>query len=109
MTRDREFGTLTLEDVRTSRRACILRTEVAVLLGCDPRTVTAALSINGGDIPARRVGRRIVIPREPFLAWFDGESAQPAAPASEAPVEVDAAALIRAKLLRVLAELEGAV
>lgn len=49
--------------------------EAAELLGTDPRTVTGELSVNGGSIPALRVGRRIVIPREPFTEWLTGRDA----------------------------------
>ena len=49
--------------------------EAADLLGTDPRTVTGELNVNGGTIPALRVGRRIVIPREPFMQWLTGRDA----------------------------------
>jgi len=49
--------------------------EAAELLGTDPRTVSGELSVNGGTIPALRVGRRIVIPRERFMAWLTGKDA----------------------------------
>jgi excisionase family DNA binding protein len=31
-------------------------------------------AIGRGEIPSIRVGRRILIPRKPFLAWLNGES-----------------------------------
>ncbi len=31
-------------------------------------------ALNRGDIPSRRLGRRIVIPRHAFLRWLEGES-----------------------------------
>jgi excisionase family DNA binding protein len=49
--------------------------EAADLLGTDPRTVTGEFSVNGGTIPALRVGRRIVIPRESFMHWLTGRDA----------------------------------
>lgn len=55
-----------LDWLRTTTRATITRTEVAELLGIDPRTVTAG--IDDGSIPSIRVGRRILIPRLPLLA-----------------------------------------
>lgn len=62
--------------LRTADREVLNRAEVAALLAIDPRTVDQAIS--DGTIPAVRVGRRILIPRRPFMAAFgvtDGESA----------------------------------
>lgn len=100
--------TITLDDVRASRSAVITIKDAASLLGCNPRTVTAALSIHGGDIPARRVGRRVVIPRVQWLAWLDGQTDtnEPTPPTED--VQPDTAAIVRAKLLQLLAELEAA-
>lgn len=56
---------LTIEDLRSSAKAVLNRTEVANVLGVDPRTVTKA--IDDGAIPALRLGRRVLIPREKFL------------------------------------------
>lgn len=104
---------LTLAAARASDRATITIREVAELSGVDPRTVSGALSVNGGEIPARRIGRRIVIPRAAFLAWFEGESvgrngadAAGTATAAEAPA-VDAVATVRAKLVEILSALEA--
>lgn len=100
---------LSIDDVRASRSAVITIKDAASLLGCNPRTVTAALSIHGGDIPARRVGRRVVIPRVQWLAWLDGQvDVDEAAPLGDDPVRLDTTAIVRAKLLQLLAELEGA-
>ncbi len=60
--------TVTLDDLRRSRSAVITRTEAAAALGVDPRTITT--SIDNGTIPSVRLGRRVVIPREKFLALF---------------------------------------
>ena len=62
--------------LRTADREVLNRAEVAALLAIDPRTVDQAIS--DGTIPAVRVGRRVLIPRRPFLAAFgvpEGESA----------------------------------
>lgn len=64
--------TVTLDDLRNSRSAIITRTEAAAALGVDPRTITA--SIENGAIPSVRLGRRVVIPREKFLALFAGDA-----------------------------------
>lgn len=100
---------LSLEDVRASRSAVITIKDAASLLGCNPRTVTAALSIHGGDIPARRVGRRVVIPRVQWLAWLDGQTDADEAVQPAEDAQPDTAAIVRAKLLQLLAELEGTV
>ena len=60
--------TVTVDDLRRSRSAVITRTEAAAALGVDPRTITT--SIDNGTIPSVRLGRRVVIPREKFLALF---------------------------------------
>ena len=61
--------TLTLEKIRAMSSPTITRLHAAEALGCDPRTVTAG--IEEGNIPAIRLGRRVVIPREKFLALFE--------------------------------------
>lgn len=62
-------STVTIDQVRQSRSLVITRTEAASALGVDPRTVTAG--IDNGTIPAVKLGRRVVIPREKFLRLFD--------------------------------------
>jgi excisionase family DNA binding protein len=63
----------TLEELRASTTITITRQEVAEALGVNPRTVSEG--IRQGNIPAIRIGRRLVIPREKFLALFDVTSA----------------------------------
>lgn len=88
-------------------RATLTLKEAAELLGVDPRTVSAALSTRGGAIPARQVGRRVVIPRGPFFAWLSGpaEVAEPAV--VEQVAAPSAAGVIRARLVELLGVLEG--
>lgn len=70
MTKARSAGPVrTLADARASKKAALTIGEGAALLSLDPRTVSAAIS--AGDIPAIRVGRRVLIPRERFLALFE--------------------------------------
>ena len=61
-------STLDMDDLRKRRSLVITRKEAAEALGVDPRTITT--SINEGTIPHVKLGRRIVIPREKFLALF---------------------------------------
>lgn len=60
---------MTIEDLRASKSATISRKEVADALGIDPRTVTTGIA--EGTIPSLKIGRRVLIPREKFLALFD--------------------------------------
>ena len=46
--------------------------EVADVLGISPRTVS--IGIADGTIPSIRVGRRVLIPRERFLALLEAEA-----------------------------------
>lgn len=62
-------STITMDQLRASRSLIITRTEAAHALGVDPRMVTAG--IDNGTIPAVKLGRRVVIPREKFLRLFD--------------------------------------
>lgn len=60
----------TLSDARNSSLAALTVTEAARLMRVDPRTVSAAAA--AGEIPSVRMGRRLLIPREAFLALLDG-------------------------------------
>lgn len=57
---------MNLETLRASNCAIVTRVEAGELFGCDPRTITQG--IKDGTIPSIRLGRRVVIPREPLLA-----------------------------------------
>lgn len=59
----------TFESLRDSTEYTITRQEAAVILGVSPRTVSSGIA--EGNIPAIRLGRRVVIPRAKFLALFD--------------------------------------
>ena len=66
----------TWAELHSSDREVLNRNEVAALLSLDPRTVDHA--IEEGTIPAIHVGRRVLIPRRPFLRALgvdDGASA----------------------------------
>lgn len=60
---------LTMQDARAMTNATLTLVQAADLLGVDPRTASAAARNN--EIPAVRIGRRVLIPREAFLALFD--------------------------------------
>lgn len=67
---------MTLAQARKSENAALTRAEVGEILDVDPRTVTRA--IEAGEIPSIRLGRRVLVPREPFITLMSG-SAVPAA------------------------------
>ena len=56
---------------RTTDREVLNRAEVATLLNLDPRTIDHAIA--DGTIPAVHVGRRVLIPRRPFLHAFGAD------------------------------------
>ncbi len=61
---------MTLADARKSDAAALTRAEVAAILNVDARTVTRG--IESGEIPCLRLGRRRLVPREPFIALMSG-------------------------------------
>ena len=60
---------MTMDSLRQSNKVVLTKGEVASALGVDPRTLTNGIA--DGTIPSLRIGRRVVIPRERFLAIFD--------------------------------------
>lgn len=56
--------------LRKSDAAVLTLAEVAALFGVDARTVSRAA--HDGDLPCIRLGKRVFIPRERFLALIDG-------------------------------------
>lgn len=54
--------------------------EAAALLGVSRASGYAAAQV--GAFPVLRVGRRLVVPRERFLRWLNGEDASTMKPAS---------------------------
>jgi excisionase family DNA binding protein len=63
-----------LEDLRDSRSAVVTVAQAASVFGVDVRTVSRA--IESGELPALRLGRRILIPRLPLLALLGAEHAE---------------------------------
>jgi excisionase family DNA binding protein len=55
-----------LDELRISRAALVRVAQAASVFGVDVRTVTRA--IENGELPALRLGRRVLIPRLPLLA-----------------------------------------
>ena len=61
-----EVSILDLEDLKASRSAVVTIAQAATVLGIDVRTVSRA--IRNGELPALRLGRRVLIPRLALLA-----------------------------------------
>lgn len=98
----------TIDQLRASTAAVVTIKDAAELMGVNRRTMSGALTVHGGDIPSRRIGRRIVIPRDAFLRWYSGDDAQPIPlPAADVAAEPDTARMVRSKLLELLSELDG--
>lgn len=68
---------MNFEQLTESTRAAITKTEAAEIMGIDPRTV--GRGIDEGAIPAIKIGRRVLIPRLPFLQMLTGEKFHSAA------------------------------
>lgn len=64
---------LTLEAIREMTKAALSRKEAASALDIDPRTLDKG--IDNGTIPSVTIGRRVLIPRLPFLALFGADRA----------------------------------
>jgi excisionase family DNA binding protein len=58
-------------------RATYTADEVAAMLGCDPKSVYAAAS--RGELPCRRLGRRVIFPRVAIESWLADTPAEPSA------------------------------
>ena len=57
---------MNLNDLKASRSAVVTVAQAASVFGVDVRTVSRA--IENGELPALRLGRRVLIPRLPLLA-----------------------------------------
>ncbi|MGY5883174.1 helix-turn-helix domain-containing protein [Modestobacter lacusdianchii] len=66
-----------LDDLVNSSSAVVTVAQAAELLGVDVRTVSRAM--NNGDLPALRVGRRLLIPRLLLMAHLGVGTAGPSA------------------------------
>lgn len=64
---------MTLDELKASTRAAITIAAVAGLLDKDPRTISRAVA--AGELPSIRLGRSVLIPREPLLALLTNTKA----------------------------------
>lgn len=66
-----------LDELLASDRATLTVRETALVLGVDQRTVTRAIA--AGELPALRIGRRVLIPRLRLVALLiDTDTAEAA-------------------------------
>lgn len=66
----------TLQALRDSEAVMLKPSDVAPVLGCKPYSLTLQARDDPAALgfPVCVVGRRVLIPRVPFLAWIDGEA-----------------------------------
>lgn len=66
-----------LDELLASDRATLTVRETALVLGVDQRTITRAIA--AGELPALRIGRRVLIPRLRLVALLiDTDTAEAA-------------------------------
>ncbi len=66
-----------LDELLASDRATVTVRETALVLGVDQRTITRAIA--AGELPALRIGRRVLIPRLRLVALLiDTDTAEAA-------------------------------
>lgn len=99
---------MNFDQLRESSAAVVTVKDAADILGVDRRTLTGALSVHGGPIRAVQVGRRVVIPRETFLRWLDGDDASGIVPTAVEAERVigDRSTMLATMLRAMLHELE---
>ncbi len=73
-----------LEELRISRAAVVTVAQAASVFGVDVRTVARA--IENGELPAVRLGRRVLIPRLPLLTVLGVTSGDAVAEGHDADV-----------------------
>ena len=66
---------MTIEDIKQMSKDILTPNEVAKILGCDPNLIRyqAKQDIRQLGFPASKLGTRIKIPRQAFIAWFEGK------------------------------------
>ncbi len=68
---------MTLEEIKTSDKPFLLATDIAGILGCNPHFIRLAARERPEllGFPTSILGRRVMIPRKPFLT-FIGEGGE---------------------------------
>lgn len=65
---------MTIDDIRTSSRVYLTAADIAPILECDPHSIRiqAHSAPNMLGYPVIVIGRRVRIPRIPFLIYLEG-------------------------------------
>lgn len=67
---------MTIEDIKQMDKEILTPSDIAPLLNCDPNVIRyqAAEDIKQLGFPAAKIGTRVKIPRQAFIAWFTGNN-----------------------------------
>ena len=67
---------MTIEDLKKLDTEILTPNQIAPILCCDPNIIRlqAKKDIRQLGFPAAKIGSRIKIPREAFIAWFEGKN-----------------------------------
>ena len=67
---------MTIEDIKKMNKEVLTPGDVAQVLGCDPNVLRyqAKQDIKQLGFPASKIGSRIKIPRQAFIAWWEGKT-----------------------------------
>jgi len=65
---------MTIDDIRTSSRIYLSASDIAPILECDPHSIRIQAHSNPNMLgyPVIVIGRRVRIPRIPFLLYIEG-------------------------------------
>jgi len=68
---------MTLEELRASTKPMLTPADVAPVLGVNPYSINIQARDDPASLgfPVARIGCRVKIPREGFLAWMEGRAA----------------------------------
>ena len=70
---------MTMQEIRTSNKDCLIPSDIAEILGCDKYRINLQvkqdkeLGTNSFPFPTILIGSRVKIPRIPFLKAMEGE------------------------------------
>ena len=67
---------MTFHEVKESNKAFLIPAEVASVLKCHPHAIRIDAKNGTLPFPYIRIGNRVKIPREGFIAWMKGQSGQ---------------------------------
>ncbi len=65
---------MTIEQIRATDRAVLKPADIAEVLGCHPYAVNVRAKNGGLPFPYFMSGSRVKIPRDGFVAWYEGRT-----------------------------------